>query len=109
MGWKDSASAVSVRAVFRIPQITLRTLDRYLLDEWLRVFLITLLGFPILVIVTFRANSQMSWPVHEHLTTLSLGPLERDSIAAMVGSMFSVPAAPEWFATVLHERTGDRR
>ena len=48
----------------------------------------------------------MSWPVHEHLTTLSLGPLERDAIAAMVGSMFSVAAAPEWFATVLHERTG---
>jgi class 3 adenylate cyclase/tetratricopeptide (TPR) repeat protein len=61
---------------------------------------------PILVLVTFRPSSQMSWPVHEHLTTLSLGPLERDSIAAMVGSMFSVPAAPEWFATVLHERTG---
>ena len=29
----------------------LRTLDRYLLREWLRVLLITLLGFPILVIV----------------------------------------------------------
>jgi lipopolysaccharide export system permease protein len=42
---------VSVRWVFRIPQITLRTLDRYLLSEWLRVFLVTLLGFPILVIV----------------------------------------------------------
>jgi lipopolysaccharide export system permease protein len=42
---------VSVRSVFRIPEITLRTLDRYLLSEWLRVFLITLLGFPILVIV----------------------------------------------------------
>src|SRR5258708_11341967 len=28
-----------------------RTLDRYLLSEWLRVLLITLLGFPILVIV----------------------------------------------------------
>jgi lipopolysaccharide export system permease protein len=28
-----------------------RTLDRYLLREWLRVFLVTLLGFPILVIV----------------------------------------------------------
>jgi len=31
--------------------ITLRTLDRYVLSEWLRVFFITLLGFPILVIV----------------------------------------------------------
>src|SRR5439155_1096121 len=32
-----------------LPQF--RTLDRYLLREWSRVFLITLLGFPILVIV----------------------------------------------------------
>jgi lipopolysaccharide export system permease protein len=29
----------------------IRTLDRYLAQEWLRVFLVTLLGFPILVIV----------------------------------------------------------
>jgi len=29
----------------------LRTLDRYVVREWLRVFLITLIGFPILVIV----------------------------------------------------------
>ena len=40
---------------FRFPlhvaRFPLRTLDRYLLREWLRVFLITLLGFPILVIV----------------------------------------------------------
>jgi lipopolysaccharide export system permease protein len=35
----------------RVPTITLRTLDRYLIQEWLRVFLITLFGFPILVIV----------------------------------------------------------
>ena len=48
----------------------------------------------------------MSWPIHEHLTTLSLPPLERDAIAAMVGSMFGLPVAPEWCATVLHERTG---
>jgi lipopolysaccharide export system permease protein len=35
----------------RNPQSAIRTLDRYLLREWLRVFLVTLLGFPILVIV----------------------------------------------------------
>jgi len=36
----------------RLPPIKLgSTLDRYLLREWLRVFLITLIGFPILVIV----------------------------------------------------------
>src|ERR1044071_10418858 len=34
-----------------MPHAALRTLDRYLLREWLRVFLITLLGFPILTIV----------------------------------------------------------
>jgi lipopolysaccharide export system permease protein len=36
----------------RLPRFAFgSTLDRYLLQEWLRVFLITLLGFPILVIV----------------------------------------------------------
>jgi lipopolysaccharide export system permease protein len=43
---------VNVHSAFRIPHFALgSTLDRYLLREWLRVFLITLLGFPILVIV----------------------------------------------------------
>src|SRR5437016_11401955 len=42
---------MTFRSAFRIPHFALRTLDRYLLSEWLRVFLITLLGFPILVIV----------------------------------------------------------
>src|SRR5213594_2361792 len=36
---------------FRIPHFAFRTLDRYAVCEWLRVFLITLLGFPILVLV----------------------------------------------------------
>src|SRR6266566_2000658 len=35
----------------RIPHFALRTLDRYAAGEWLRVFLITLLGFPVLVLV----------------------------------------------------------
>ena len=42
---------MNMRSAFRLPTWGLRTLDRYLLREWLRVFLITLLGFPILVIV----------------------------------------------------------
>ncbi len=42
---------MSLRSAFRVPTSAFRTLDRYLLREWLRVFLITLLGFPILVIV----------------------------------------------------------
>src|SRR6059036_2300207 len=36
---------------FHIPHFAFRTLDRYAVGEWLRVFLITLLGFPILVLV----------------------------------------------------------
>src|SRR6266567_7377752 len=36
---------------FRLPHFRIRTLDRYLVRDWLRVFLVTLLGFPILVIV----------------------------------------------------------
>src|SRR5260221_10877936 len=42
---------IRFRSAFRLPSSALRTLDRYLLREWLRVLLITLLGFPILVIV----------------------------------------------------------
>ncbi|HWC73404.1 MAG TPA: LptF/LptG family permease [Gemmatimonadales bacterium] len=41
----------AIRARFAIPRSRMRTLDVYLLREWLRVFLITLFGFPILVIV----------------------------------------------------------
>src|ERR1044072_8993054 len=44
---------MKLNAAFRLPHASLglRTLDKSLLREWLRVFLITLLGFPILVIV----------------------------------------------------------
>ena len=75
-------------------------------NQFLRHHIGHISSLPILVVVTFRPTSQMSWPIHEHLTTLSLPPLERDAIAAMVGSMFGLPVAPEWCATVLHERTG---
>src|SRR6266516_885371 len=37
--------------LFRLPHLEFRTLDRYVVRDWLRVFLVTLLGFPILVIV----------------------------------------------------------
>src|SRR6266496_5060127 len=43
--------AMNLPLRFRLPYFEFRTLDRYLLREWLRVLLITLLGFPILVIV----------------------------------------------------------
>ncbi|HKA59271.1 MAG TPA: LptF/LptG family permease [Gemmatimonadales bacterium] len=40
-----------LRFPFHGSRFPIRTLDRYVLREWLRVFLITLLGFPILVII----------------------------------------------------------
>jgi lipopolysaccharide export system permease protein len=43
---------IGIRSAFHLPHFALgNTLDRYVLREWVRVFLITLLGFPILVIV----------------------------------------------------------
>jgi len=43
---------IELRSFLRLPRLALgNTLDRYVLREWVRVFLITLLGFPILVIV----------------------------------------------------------
>jgi len=54
---------MGIRSAFRLPTTALRTLDRYLLRDWLRVFLITLLGFPILVIVidlTDKMDSYLS-------------------------------------------------
>jgi lipopolysaccharide export system permease protein len=54
---------MTVRLPFRLPHIALSTLDRYLLREWLRVLLVTLLGFPILVIVidlTDRLDTYMA-------------------------------------------------
>jgi lipopolysaccharide export system permease protein len=48
---KNAKLALSLPLRFRIPHFAFRTLDRYLLQEWLRVFLVTLLGFPILVII----------------------------------------------------------
>jgi lipopolysaccharide export system permease protein len=45
-------------SAIRSPQSALgNTLDRYLLREWLRVFLVTLVGFPILVIVIDLADN----------------------------------------------------
>ena len=52
----------------------MRTLDRYLLREWLRVCLITLLGFPILVIVidlTDKLDRYMSRGITKGAVALS--------------------------------------
>src|SRR5207237_1256125 len=48
---RNGKLTVPFHFTFRLPHFALRTLDRYVVREWLRVFLITLIGFPILVIV----------------------------------------------------------
>ena len=87
---------MSVRAVFRIPQITWRTLDRYLLSEWLRVFLITLLGFPILVIVidlTDKLDTYMARGIKPSAVALSY-------VFDLPEKMFLVLPVAVLFATV---------
>src|SRR5262245_51562263 len=55
MEWKRATGngkrVMRLRFPFHGSRFPIRTLDRYVLREWLRVFLITLLGFPILVII----------------------------------------------------------
>ncbi len=75
-------------------------------DQFLRQHLGDLASLPALLVVTFRANPEISWPVLGHLTALSPAPFDRDRIAAMVGSMFGGARASESFAAPLDERTG---
>ena len=65
---------MNVRSPFRIPHFRILTLDRYLFGEWLRVFLITLLGFPILVIVidlTDRLDTYLGRGIKPRVVALS--------------------------------------
>lgn len=76
--------------------ITLRTLDRYLLREWLRVFLITLLGFPILVIVidlTDKLDTYMARGIKPSAVALSY-------VFDLPEKMFLVLPVAVLFATV---------
>jgi class 3 adenylate cyclase/tetratricopeptide (TPR) repeat protein len=75
-------------------------------DNFLRHHLAQLSSIPILVITSFRASPEISWPVLGHLTTVSLEPLQREEIAAMVGSMFELAVVPEWLTLLLEEHTG---
>jgi len=81
---------------FRIPRLPLRTLDRYLLREWLRVFLVTLLGFPILVIVidlTDRLDTYMGRGIKMSTVALSY-------VFDLPEKMFLVLPVAVLFATV---------
>jgi len=75
-------------------------------DRFLRHHLGHLSSLPILVMVTFRASAEVSWPVLGHLTALSLEPLEHHAIASMVGAMFDLATVPEWLTLLLQDRTG---
>jgi len=73
-----------------------RTLDRYLLREWLRVFLVTLLGFPILVIVidlTDKLDRYMSRGITKGAVALSY-------VFDLPEKMFLVLPVAVLFATV---------
>jgi class 3 adenylate cyclase/tetratricopeptide (TPR) repeat protein len=75
-------------------------------DDFLRNHLEQISSLPVLIVLTFRASAQISWPIQEHITALSLGPLAKVATAEMVASMFSATGAPEWFVTMVQERTG---
>jgi len=85
------------QSAIRIPQSALgNTLDRYLLREWLRVFLITLVGFPILVIVidlTDRLDTYLSRGVSRGAVALSY-------VFDLPEKMFLVLPVAVLFATV---------
>jgi lipopolysaccharide export system permease protein len=85
------------RSLVRIPHFALgNTLDRYLLREWLRVFLVTLIGFPILVIVidlTDKLDQYMSRGVSRGAVALSY-------VFDLPEKMFLVLPVAVLFATV---------
>jgi lipopolysaccharide export system permease protein len=66
---------IGIRSALHLPRFAVgNTLDRYVLREWLRVFFITLLGFPILVIVidlTDKLDQYMSRGITRGAVALS--------------------------------------
>jgi lipopolysaccharide export system permease protein len=93
-----NAESMSARhSAFRIPHFALgNTLDRYLLREWLRVFLVTLLGFPVLVIVidlTDKLDRYMSRGITKGAVALSY-------VYDLPEKMFLVLPVAVLFATV---------
>ena len=86
-----------LQSAIRMPKFALgRTLDRYLLREWLRVFLVTLIGFPILVIVidlTDKLDQYLSRGVSRGAVALSY-------VFDLPEKMFLVLPVAVLFATV---------
>ena len=83
--------------IIRNPKFAIgNTLDRYLLREWLRVFLVTLIGFPILVIVidlTDKLDQYLSRGVSRGTVALSY-------VFDLPEKMFLVLPVAVLFATV---------
>jgi class 3 adenylate cyclase/tetratricopeptide (TPR) repeat protein len=75
-------------------------------DRFLRHHLSGVSSLPILVVVTFRADSELSWPVLGHVTALALEPLNPSAIAEMASAMFELASVPEWVILLLQDRTG---
>ena len=88
---------IGIRSAFHLPHFALgSTLDRYVLREWLRVFLITLVGFPILVIVidlTDKLDQYMSRGITPRAVALSY-------VFDLPEKMFMVLPVAVLFATV---------
>ena len=88
-----------VNSASRVPRFAVRsfrTLDLYLLLEWLRVFLITLLGFPILVIV-IDLTDKMDTYLSRGLKT---GTVALSYVFDLPEKMFLVLPVAVLFATV---------
>jgi lipopolysaccharide export system permease protein len=88
---------IGLRSLLTLSRFALgRTLDRYVLREWLRVFLVTLVGFPILVIVidlTDRLDTYMSRGITPRAVALSY-------VFDLPEKMFMVMPVAVLFATV---------
>ncbi|MEX2157410.1 MAG: LptF/LptG family permease [Gemmatimonadales bacterium] len=88
---------IGFRSLITLPRLALgNTLDRYVLREWLRVFLVTLVGFPILVIVidlTDRLDQYMGRGIAPRAVALSY-------VFDLPEKMFLVLPVAVLFATV---------
>jgi predicted ATPase/class 3 adenylate cyclase len=62
-------------------------------------------GYPLLVIVTSRSGSGVTWDGVGH-TPVQLLPLDRSCLNALLGSVLRVQRFPEELGALLHERTG---
>jgi lipopolysaccharide export system permease protein len=77
-------------------KLKLRTLDRYVLREWARVFLVVMLGFPLLVIVIDLTDN-----LNKYLRPgMSKGTVALAYLFGMPETMFMVLPAAVLFATV---------